>query len=568
MKLLSITIKNFRSITNASKLNLGSLSVLLGPNNEGKSNVLRALVLAMKVVLGRLRELRRVGSAPAEDIYDWERDFPVALQESKPDGVSEFVLEFSLSKEDEEGFLLEVGSKVKTPLPIEVTIGAQGVPKVVVRKRGPGSAKVTEKRTQIASFLSRRLDFDYIPAVRTADVVDGVIRSLLLRAFVSLDRDPKYDAAVKKVREIQQPIFDALSSSVRDTLAQFLPSVSKVTVSLGPETRRYDYLRRVELLVDDGNETELRYKGDGVQSLAALALLRFAAERERGDKDVVLAIEEPESHLHPRAIHELHEVLMRLASVQQVVLTTHSQLFVDRQVVSRNIIVQKGKAVPAKSIQEVRKVLGVRPADNLLHADVVLIVEGEDDRIALGSILSDRSSALAKALSSNRLSIDTLGGASNLSYKAGLLRSALCDYLCFMDDDQEGRKAVRLAQDEGLVRPADVNFAKLPHLVESEFEDLLDEQFWEAVLQKDFGLNAFVPRKGDQKKKWSDRVYSMFQTAGKTWDDSTEAAIKLTLAKAVAASPKQAVRKSTAGPIDNLVLSLERALGQALAKQT
>lgn len=40
MRLVSFSVRRFRSITEAYKLPLGDYSVLVGPNNEGKSNIL------------------------------------------------------------------------------------------------------------------------------------------------------------------------------------------------------------------------------------------------------------------------------------------------------------------------------------------------------------------------------------------------------------------------------------------------------------------------------------------------------------------------------------------------
>ena len=73
MKLTSLKIRNFRSYTNAQgeaphKLTFGSgLNVLVGPNNCGKSNLLRAVALA-------LEESGGSGFNPADDIpcqLDW-----------------------------------------------------------------------------------------------------------------------------------------------------------------------------------------------------------------------------------------------------------------------------------------------------------------------------------------------------------------------------------------------------------------------------------------------------------------------------------------------------------------
>ena len=50
MRLLSFSVVNFRSITNARKIQTNNMTVLVGKNNEGKSNILKALTLAMDIL--------------------------------------------------------------------------------------------------------------------------------------------------------------------------------------------------------------------------------------------------------------------------------------------------------------------------------------------------------------------------------------------------------------------------------------------------------------------------------------------------------------------------------------
>ena len=63
-------------------------------------------------------------------------------------------------------------------------------------------------------------------------------------------------------------------------------------------------------------------------------------------------------------------------------MTTHCPLFVDRTSIKSNILVHKNKAVPAKDVRQIRDILGVRASDNLQNAELVLLVEGEEDRKA------------------------------------------------------------------------------------------------------------------------------------------------------------------------------------------
>ncbi|HEU4476225.1 MAG TPA: AAA family ATPase [Methyloceanibacter sp.] len=115
-------------------------------------------------------------------------------------------------------------------------------------------------------------------------------------------------------------------------------------------------------------------------------------------KNVILLIEEPESHLHPKAIHQLREVLDTLKMDRQIILTSHCASLVNRADVSSNIIVSKNKAHPARSLDELRTVLGVRASDNLRHAALVTVVEGTDDAISLSAIFAARSKKLRAAM--------------------------------------------------------------------------------------------------------------------------------------------------------------------------
>lgn len=50
MNLSYFTVSNYRSITDAYKIDLQNLTVLIGKNNEGKSNLINSLNLAMNIL--------------------------------------------------------------------------------------------------------------------------------------------------------------------------------------------------------------------------------------------------------------------------------------------------------------------------------------------------------------------------------------------------------------------------------------------------------------------------------------------------------------------------------------
>ena len=119
MRLVNYSVTNFRSITAAHKVPVSNTTILIGRNNEGKSNVLKALSLAMNALLehaGRDSHRRpprggiyRRNSYRRSDLnYSWDRDFPIALQAKKGAKQSIFRLEFELSGDEVDEFKKEM----------------------------------------------------------------------------------------------------------------------------------------------------------------------------------------------------------------------------------------------------------------------------------------------------------------------------------------------------------------------------------------------------------------------------------------------------------------------------
>lgn len=567
MKLASFSVQNYRSITKAYKIPLEDMTVLIGPNNEGKSNVVRALVTALQILEALARmpvpyRDRIVGVTRYTD-YDWDRDFPVKLQAGKPNGESVFSLEFDLSDAELKEFRTEVKSKLTGTLPIQIALGPDRAASFKVVKKGPGGPALSKKPGLIGRFIARRLDLEYIPAVRTAGRAQQVVDDLVARALAQAEGDPAYRNALDAIAQIQAPLLAKISTTIKETLSVFLPDVDDVSVQI-PQEQRSRALRSCQIIVDDGAPTLLQNKGDGMQSLAALSLMRHASKLGAGERELVLAIEEPESHLHPRAIHQLKAVLKEISEQHQIIMTTHCPLFVDRVNIKSNVIVSGHRAASAKSIGQVREVLGVRVADNLQHAELVLLVEGEQDRVAMHALLASTSKQLGEALDDGVLAIDTLAGGTNLSYKLGQLRDALCSSYVFVDHDDAGRSGVSKAQSDGLCTSADVTFATCPGMDDAELEDLYDVEVYRAVLKNAYGVSLDHP-KFKSRHKWSMRMREIFRGQGKLWDKRVESQVKFRVAEAVAQNAKSSLSAPRRGAFDALTTALIERLAQGAA---
>jgi predicted ATP-dependent endonuclease of OLD family len=565
MRIESFSVENYRSITSARRIPLGSSTVLIGPNNEGKSNILRALNAAMSALIHYSNEDRHAfipRRIRSRDYYGWKRDFPIKLQGSKKDKKTKITIDFLFNEDEISEFKSEIKSNLNGTLPVCVSFGEDGDFDIKIIKQGAGSKSLNSKGNKIAKFLSKRIQFQYIPAVRTAQQAARIVEDIVSIELRELERKEEFQSAISAIRELQRPILEKFSSSMTETLKIFMPDLKSVVFSVNDE-RRYTALRRsIDIAVDDGAVTELEAKGDGIQSLVALGLRRHILEESRETRAYIFAIEEPEAHLHPDAIHELRSVLNDLSIVDQVFITTHSGLLANRASVASNIIVRKATASPARNLGQIRSALGIRSHDNLINAELVLPVEGDDDKLAFRSLLSCESSELKSAFDQGRLIIDSLDGAGSLSAKISLFKGILCNVHCFIDNDSAGNIAVNRAKESNLISDGDLNRPFLTGQIETEFEDLLDPAIYLDQVFNRFGVDLKAIKPRNKRQKWSNRVRDCFAQAGKIFDDTTKQRLKFVVAECVADRPDLAI----AGHAKTIVASLAREMEAKLGR--
>ena len=562
MKLISFSVRNYRSIITASKLPIGDMTILVGPNNQGKSNILQALVTALRIVTGA-RTYRRA-RAYRYDVRDmgfiWERDFPVQLQEEDTKARSEFTLEFELSDSERGEFKQFVGSSLSTNLRLKLKLGPASEADFEVTIQGPAKKSLSKKRREIAGFVKEHLEFAYIPAVRTSDITIRIVEQMLSRALSSVATTPEYQKLLEGIRELQKPVLEDLEESLRETFADFLPQVQSVELAVESPLSRYALRRSCRILVDDGTKTDLELKGDGIKSLAAIAMMRHSSRAESQEKSLILAVEEPESHLHPGSIHRLRGVLREIAKGHQVVITTHSPLLVDTVDVRRNIIVTSSRAYPAKSLADVRKALGVRIADNLVSAYLVLLVEGESDRRIMESWLMEGSRTLKDALRERSLAIEILGGTDNVAYQVRLYKNLLCNVHVYLDNDEAGQKSISDAIQKEMLKNNEYQLANCPGMRYSEIEDLIKPKVYMEAIQDKYGVLLTVDEFRNNKKKWSDRLRDVFRSQGKYWDERIEREVKTLVADIVSEQGISCLHAQRRGSVEALIRALEKRL--------
>lgn len=563
MKLINFSVTNFRSITKAHKINLSNISTLVWKNNEWKSNILKALNISMNTLKKNSERLYQTRIHPYrkrtnEEIYCWDRDFPIQLRNKRWSKNTTFNLEFEFTDEESLEFKSKIGSYVNWILHIEITVWEDDKSNIKIKKRGKWTRETWAKNAKIISeYIASKINFTYIPAVRTENHALSIVENMIEKELSVIESDNKYIDAINTINNLQIPILDKISKKIEDSLKNFIPEISKV------EAKILDYWRRIslrwdtEILIDDWNKTNIEYKWDWVKSLVALTLLK---DWYTGTWFSLIALEEPESHLHPWAIHSLRESIYELWESNQVIITTHNPLFVNSDLVSSNIIVTWWNAKEAKNIWEIREILWVRVSDNLSSARYVLVVEGIEDELSLKFLLSYFSPKIKRALINKLLVIDNIKWAWKLSYKLSWYKTQLCKYHVLLDSDVAGKDAFKKANEVWLLETINTTFTIVKWKLESEFEDLLNPNIYSNIILNKYWVNINCNEFNSWTKKWSNRIKDVFINNWKMYDQKLEDEIKNLVAESIKWNENIALFDHNKNILENLIDSLENLI--------
>jgi putative ATP-dependent endonuclease of the OLD family len=558
MKLSIFSVSKFRSITTAHKIKFSQVTTLIGKNNEGKSNFLKALQVAMQLIHSHANEdnIRRRILSSEKSPYQWARDYPIQLQDKKKTTNTIFKLDFTIDAIERADFKKLIGSTLNESLPVEIAVSKDNSVSVRLVKTGKGTKLLNNKSRLISKFITERINFNYIPAIRTENESLELIGNLVSEELRILENDSEYKDALNTIAKLQKPVLLKLSKELESPLKEFLPSIKSVEIEIADTSRRYALRRDVKVIVDDGTPTDIAYKGDGVKSLAALGLLK---NLNKTSETSILAIEEPESHLHPGAINQVNDIIRSISENTQVVLTTHNPLFVNRGDIKSNIIISDGSATQAKNISNIREVLGVKASDNLINASFVLVVEGKNDAAIISQLIRTHSSKLASALRSNILVIEAIHGADKLKYHLTILKSQLCITHALLDYDEAGRQAFANAESANITKLAEVTFTKCIGMRNSELEDLINPDIYKNSFQHEFGIDvSSIASRNNQ--KWTERLKNIFEKYAVDFRAIDEKRAKLLVAESVIQNPSIALLENKREALDALIAKLEQLI--------
>jgi predicted ATPase len=373
MKLTSLTVKNFRSYTNAQgesphKLILGDgLNVLVGPNNCGKSNLLRAVALALQDSGGT--DFNPNHDVPSQLSWAYPA-ITLCLSSEARTSVERTLLSFLEDYERSAGAQKTNASTGEIVLRVtyrnssrDVAFGVRGS----ASKRGK-----PELNERALTQFKKCIRFIYLRSGEgLSNFLSGTFRELLHTVRQEHLSDEVAQAQKRRdefIGKLKEDLLTPLGEHIRDELKHVMPEVESVSINPFVPSLE-EILSSAEITIRDSADTSLLNKGTGVRGALLVGLLTYLAKHSR--RSLVLAVEEPESFLHPGAQQDLRDNLLTLAKRPNVslLITTHSPFMLSRT--ASTLITALSKTPDG------RTVIGSQICGDQPHSPVVTSLFGE-----------------------------------------------------------------------------------------------------------------------------------------------------------------------------------------------
>ncbi|MBN1609798.1 MAG: ATP-binding protein [Polyangiaceae bacterium] len=288
-----LEVENYGCIRKASFI-LSPLHALIGPNDSGKSTILRALRVATQFATDAFP----ASGTPFDPMLDLKSVAASLLL--RYEGRLGYHVWTAAGQQIRESVLLPEGER-----PAGGESRALNVPGILQRKNdNPAPPSLVERLT---TAVMVRFDPN---ALRTPS--KQILASEPVRF---LDETGKGLASVYQA--INSRDVDAFVA-IRDRTKQLFPTIQTIRV---PTVK--DNLVTLEATLNDGTVVPAAALSEGLLYFLGFAALRYLAETR------LYLIEEPENGLHPARISEVMAILREISKQSQVVVATHSPLVVN-----------------------------------------------------------------------------------------------------------------------------------------------------------------------------------------------------------------------------------------------
>ncbi|WP_053984573.1 ATP-dependent nuclease [Niameybacter massiliensis] len=492
MNIRYLKVKGFRGIDVFEAVMVNNMLTIVGKNDIGKSSVLRAIRIFFGDENFGVDDFSKNDSQGLVEIelYFEEEGF----EHLKDEGVIKVKQiyqldekakiksnvyiwkELALPTEDElENYtgLKKIGSQigiefpVKKPSKVDVIEELRG--KVKVSLEGLKGKKEWIEEVEIWKQMKIRFpEVIFIPAsqdhtneqkLTSESTVFGKIFRSTVKKWLKVDKESEaaLDIISTKVEDINNKILEIVQTNLKEQAAfedKLCQQIEPLDISKG-----FSFTMFMENA--EGVQTELQNRGSGIQRSVLIAALRAqnqiqvvlekmskgnVDEKHLANQNVLYLFEEPEAFLHLSAQRELFYALKELTSKgNQIILTSHSTLFIDESDKEDIIVLIKGinGTISLQHIPEadIESELGENmKISEVITGKVCCLVEGISDKYAFQNWMQ----TLGYNYRQLGIYFIEMSGCKNIEWyaNANILSDFKVDFLVVLDTDNHSKDNV------------------------------------------------------------------------------------------------------------------------------
>lgn len=480
MFISKIKIQGYRNFKNHEILFNEGINVIIGHNNAGKSNLLRALSLVINP-----QAIRKLS------IYDFYQNIPLSeLQETPPSVTISLCIEQSKGEFEGEDdlatvrtFLTRLEAPYEAKLTYKFFLPEDKIEEYKKTLSDLNGSNENEKRRNAWAIIKRdflryyvskiwggdpnlqdqaniddlrKFDFQFLDAIRDVerDMLTG--RNTLLREVIDffLDYDIKHNpdkTREQKIDEIKnncnefqnscRPVLDILQDRISEGKKEILEYANETGASFNnaepnfngniTESDLYAALSLIIQYKEKGFSIPATHNGLGYNNLIFISLLLSKMQIDSDGNYLgsnakvfpILAIEEPEAHLHPSMQYKflsfLQKNLKEKKKTRQIFITTHSTqvaaaVNIEQIICLHNTGDNTEVGYPAKVFEDeelvaskayVQRFLDATKSD-MLFAQKILFVEGVAEELLIPTF----AKYLGYSLEDHHVAIINVGG--------------------------------------------------------------------------------------------------------------------------------------------------------------
>jgi predicted ATPase len=316
----NVHINSFRSIRELSFPLDPKITVLIGPNESGKTNILKAFLA-------------------------FRNDMPLTLEQT-----CQYSEHYQLGKPPEIGLEFNTLTKEEKTKLGALYEGFRDIESFTLVREGP---KISDYKIQtgdkVFSLGNGKPLFDLLPNILYFDTIPIIKDHVTMESLVKNDEDARTESNLLKIGGVEEPsvIFEDTTRGRRAT-EETGREITRRIQQVWTQEPSLEIKLRVngKIMYIDFSDSTTVYDTPKFRSPGFLWFLSFyinfiATTSDARANEYLFMLDEPGSHLHPSGQKDLANLLENLSQKNQVIYTTHSPFMINRSSPQRVRVVNK-----------------------------------------------------------------------------------------------------------------------------------------------------------------------------------------------------------------------------------